>query len=799
MNHITACITPERLRQIAENDLTPREWTELESHLTDCEHCRQVMEEAEAESPWAQEVSDALSGGRHKDGVLSQAIPGVEDSRQGLDSSLQGMLALLGPTDDPRMLGRIGAYEIVGILGRGGMGIVFKGFDAALNRYVAIKMLLPHLATSGAARQRFAREAQAAAAVVNDHVMAIHCVAEWQGMPYLVMPYGRGPSLQKRLSDEGPLSVVEILRIGMQTAKGLAAAHAQGLVHRDVKPANILLDEGVERVALTDFGLARAVDDISLTRVGSLAGTPEFMSPEQARGQSVDAKSDLFSLGCVLYAMCAGRPPFCAESSYGVLRLIIDEEPRSPREINPEVPEWLSAIVAKLMAKRPEDRFASASEVAELLESCLAHLQQPTTVPLPSCLTEPQDRTVRKSLSPLAKVVFVMLAAFGLFLAFIFAWQVFQSAPNKDVALLQGEWQLIASERDGAAQPESQFKPYNERMVIKRSRITQIQIAPDGKEIRGNDGSFSLGENKDGRTIDIKTARGTAHGLYRIDGKTLTLCITRSGGPRPNAFTTTKGDERMLTTYRRTSAGTSNTGLETRTTQTSPREDATTSTRPAITEPRGVRTADETAPLAASIRNLKQIGLALHNYHDVHKAFPPAYTTDNNGKPGLSWRVLILPYVGEAAMYEQFHLDEPWDSEHNKPLLAKIPAVYASPADCDPPGGAAYLGIGGERGVFGRKEGLPIAKITDGLSNTIIVVLSLSHSESVVEWTKPDEFVPDAANPMKGLVQVHSGGSPVLMGDGAVRFLSKETDPEMVRAYLTIDGGESAGTLPLSR
>src|SRR5262249_23702679 len=119
--------------------------------------------------------------------------------------------------------------------------VVFKGFDAALNRYVAIKMLLPHLATSGAARKRFAREAQASAAVVNDHVMAIHAVAEWQGMPYLVMPYVRGVSLQKRLDDRGPLGVAEILRIGMQAAAGLAAAHAQGLVHRDVKPANILL------------------------------------------------------------------------------------------------------------------------------------------------------------------------------------------------------------------------------------------------------------------------------------------------------------------------------------------------------------------------------------------------------------------------------------------------------------------------------------------------------------------------------------------------------------------------------
>ncbi len=216
------------------------------------------------------------------------------------------------------------------------MGAVFKGFDRSLNRFVAIKMLLPHLAASGAARKRFAREGQAVAAVVDDHVMAIHCVDEWQGVPYLVMTYSRGVSLQKRLSDNGPLEVREILRIGMQTAKGLAAAHAQGIVHRDIKPANIFLDQSVERVQLMDFGLARAVDDASLTRTGVLAGTPQYMSPEQARAEAVDHRSDLFSLGSVMYAMCTGHAPFRAESSYSVLRLITDKEPRPIREINPD-------------------------------------------------------------------------------------------------------------------------------------------------------------------------------------------------------------------------------------------------------------------------------------------------------------------------------------------------------------------------------------------------------------------------------------------------------------------------------
>jgi serine/threonine protein kinase len=288
------------------------------------------------------------------------------------------------------MLGRFGGYEITGAIGYGGMGIVLKGLDASLNRYVAIKVLSPHLAASGPARRRFAREAQAAAAVVHENVVAIHGVAESGGLPFFVMPYIRGNSLQKRLDEHGALATAEVLRIGMQTALGLAAAHAQGLVHRDIKPANVLLADGVERVQITDFGLARAVDDASLTRTGMIAGTPQYMSPEQARGELVDARSDLFSLGSLMYAMCTGRPPFRAETSLGVLQRISDSKPRPIQEIKPEIPAWLARIISRLHEADPADRFQSAGELAVLLERCLAHVQQPNLVELPDeCHLDP--------------------------------------------------------------------------------------------------------------------------------------------------------------------------------------------------------------------------------------------------------------------------------------------------------------------------------------------------------------------------------------------------------------------------
>ncbi len=249
--------------------------------------------------------------------------------------------------------------------------------------------MAPHLATSAAARKRFLREAQAAAAIVHPNVMPILSVSEKAALPFLVMPFVACHSLQQRLDAEGTLPLVEVLRIALQVAEGLAAAHSHGLVHRDVKPANILLERGVDRALLTDFGLARAVDDATLTRSGVIAGTPQYMSPEQARGDAVDARSDLFSLGSVIYAMCVGHPPFRAETSYGILRKVTDTEPRAMRELNAEVPVWLERLVTRLMSKHRDDRFTDANHVSNLIRQCLAQVQHPMSQTIPQELAQP--------------------------------------------------------------------------------------------------------------------------------------------------------------------------------------------------------------------------------------------------------------------------------------------------------------------------------------------------------------------------------------------------------------------------
>jgi WD40 repeat protein len=288
------------------------------------------------------------------------------------------LLDFLTASSKPGSLGRLGHYEVLEVVGRGGMGVVCRAFDETLHRVVAIKAMAAELAVNPTARQRFTREAQAAAAVCHDHVVTIHAVDDVHRPPYLVMQYVEGVSLQDKLDRGGPLGLREILRIGMQAAAGLAAAHAQGLVHRDIKPANILLENGVERVKITDFGLARAAGDGKLTGSGVVAGTPQYMAPEQARGDSVDYRCDLFSLGSVLYALCTGRPPFAADNAMAVLRKVCDETPVPIRDINPQIPPWLVAVVARLQAKNPAERFPSAAEVGKLLGEHLARVQQPT-------------------------------------------------------------------------------------------------------------------------------------------------------------------------------------------------------------------------------------------------------------------------------------------------------------------------------------------------------------------------------------------------------------------------------------
>ncbi|MFO0957888.1 MAG: protein kinase [Isosphaeraceae bacterium] len=386
------CPPPDRWRHHLAGDLPETEQAELAAHLGGCPACQQTLQGLASDSSLLDAAvaagQDTLSLGPALGRVLKELKkPGPSAAASWSTTQGPGGGATLDPTPLPYLdpparadaIGRIQQYDVLERIGAGGMGIVYRAWDSELQRIVAIKFLKPELAASGLARQRFQREAQKQAAVSHDHVVMILAVGEGGGgFPFLVMEFVTGCSLEKRLQQSGLLGLERVLRIGMQAARGLAAAHAQGLIHRDIKPANLLLENHIERVKIADFGLAKAAEGDDLTMVGCLAGTPQYMSPQQADGQPLDHRSDLFSLGSVLYVMATGRKPFNGATTTAVLQAVSRAQPRPPRDWNPQVPEGLARVIEKLHAHDPDKRYQSATEVGDALEALLADEQIPS-------------------------------------------------------------------------------------------------------------------------------------------------------------------------------------------------------------------------------------------------------------------------------------------------------------------------------------------------------------------------------------------------------------------------------------
>ena len=369
----------------AEDRLPQQHLETLAKHLSICPKCCRRLDEQTAPAAWWSDASRFLDESVLADPLGDASDSSSCDSRLFDDDDPINQLRSLGAIESashPEMLGQLGRYTIEREIGSGGMGVVVKAHDSELNRVVAIKVLAPHLARSGTAKQRFIREGRAAAAVVHENVVAIHEVNTVAALPYLVMRYVDGISLQRHVDLYGPLSVFDALRIASQTANGLAAAHRQGIIHRDVKPANILVNHSCSRTWISDFGLARAVDDASLTRTGFIAGTPHYMSPEQARGGDVGPQSDLFSLGAVMYFMFTGRPPWRAERSLAVLHRIVSHPHRPLWKSNAQIPDGISDLVDRMLSKNVDDRPVSATDVQVELEKALSELQNPESHPV---------------------------------------------------------------------------------------------------------------------------------------------------------------------------------------------------------------------------------------------------------------------------------------------------------------------------------------------------------------------------------------------------------------------------------
>ncbi|MEQ1825424.1 MAG: serine/threonine-protein kinase [Pirellula sp.] len=379
-----------KLRLLVADRLDDAEVTLLTNHLDECTACRAALDRSALEYQEWNDTKSTIRKGLA--GELEWSASGNLDNHESPRHENASLTSWLKPCTDQQstsgFIGQLDKYLVRRVVGTGGMGVVLEGWDEQLHRPIAIKAMHPHLASIGIARQRFVREARAAAAVVHPNVVPIHSVHADFDPPYLVMPLIAGESLHVRIEREGQLEVDAALRIASQVADGLGAAHAQGLIHRDIKPANILVEHGTERALITDFGVVRALDDATMTTSGAIAGTPEYMSPEQARGDSLDHRSDLFSLGSVLYTMLVGRSPFRSESPLGVLRRITDDTPRPIQQINPRVPDWMVTLVQWMHEKQPNDRADSAHSLAHELRCCLSHWHDPLHHQLPNSISK---------------------------------------------------------------------------------------------------------------------------------------------------------------------------------------------------------------------------------------------------------------------------------------------------------------------------------------------------------------------------------------------------------------------------
>ena len=336
-----------------------------------------------------------MNGPAERDSTHNNRSP-VAETTQAPREHFPFLRAPQGPDE----LGRLGGYRVLRLLGSGGMGFVFEAEEVSLHRRVALKVLRPELAEDPANRERFLREARAAAAIVSDHVVTIYHVGDGD-VPYLAMPFLEGESLQTRIERKPPLTLREALEIARQTAEGLVAAHAAGMTHRDIKPANLWLEANPRhllhadfpfgRVKLLDFGLARrGTGETSLTSTGFIVGTPNYMSPEQAAGGEVDGRADLFSLGCVLYTVITGELPFQGPSAMAVMMALANKTPPPVNEKNPTVPKAVADLISRLLEKEPSRRPQTAREVGAALATLLAGISGSVPLPLSSVLRLPE-------------------------------------------------------------------------------------------------------------------------------------------------------------------------------------------------------------------------------------------------------------------------------------------------------------------------------------------------------------------------------------------------------------------------
>ena len=526
MSETIRCPNSDRLAALLTGQLTSSIEAQIANHLETCASCQKQLEQIADGRGLLDRLSGWTGEWKFPDAIetdvdeLKDNTTTAADSESQIRSSSRLKLHFLSPPENPRTLGKIGRYDALELIGEGGMGLVFRAHDPENDRDLAIKVLSPRLAENETATRRFMREAQRAAAIDHPNVVKVFGTEEHtphddknSSLPVLLMEFVDGKTLADLIDDEGWVSVDQTIHIGAEIAAGLEAAHHTNAIHRDIKPSNILIEDHTNRVVITDFGLARATDDLSLTQTGVLAGTPAFMSPEQTDGNNLGKGTDLFSLGCVMYAALTGDSPFESKSTISTIERVRNETPQPINEIRDDVPAKLVAIVNELLQKNHEKRPGSAAEVEQRLRALRGG--GATTELLDRKLTTQELRRRRRTRGSVISSAVLLLAAFG----------VWWATSRDDTDPIDGHSDRSAGATDQTDQAES------------AGLVLQATVVSDEDEPKVFESlQDAIDAAPDGAIIEIEVTSQGPIGPLRIGEKHVTLRGTQ--GSLPLSFTT---------------------------------------------------------------------------------------------------------------------------------------------------------------------------------------------------------------------------------------------------------------------